>query len=73
MKTEKLQLIFKNESNSNVTLTVEDPSNELTELEVKAAMEDIVSEDVFRTKTGNIVSISRAKIVTTETRELEVQ
>ena len=72
MSTKRLQMIFKNQGNSNVTITVDEPRDNITSEEVKLAMETIIAKDVFRTKSGKIVSIHGAKIISTEVTELEV-
>lgn len=72
MISKRLQMVFKNEGNSNVTLTVDDPREDITSDEVKTAMETIVEKDVFKSKTGRIVSVHEAKIVSTQVTKLEV-
>ena len=68
----KLQMVFKNQNNSNITISVDDPREDLTGLEVKTAMDTIVAGEVFESRTGKIVSAESAKIVTTEIRDLEI-
>lgn len=68
----KLEMVFKNSNNSNVTLSVEDPRDDINSTEVQAAMNDIVGKNVFESKTGKVVSVSSARIITTEVTELEV-
>lgn len=68
----KLQMVFKNQNNSNITISLDDPREDLTGEEVKTAMETIVAGEVFESKTGKVVAAASAKIVTTEIRDLEI-
>lgn len=68
----KLQMIFKNSNNSNVTITVDNPRDDIDSIEVQDAMNSIVEKGVFESKTGKVVAISSAKIITTEVTELDV-
>ncbi len=70
--TKKLQMVFKNSNNSNITLSIEDPRDDVNALEVKTAMDQIVVKDVFESKTGKIASALSAKIIATEITELEI-
>ena len=42
-----LIMTFLNQSNSRVSLTVQDPREDITEAEIKEAMELVVSKNIF--------------------------
>ena len=72
MPSKKLYLYFKNENNNTVVLTVDDPREDLTDLEVKMAMDTIVDANVLESKTGKITLGYAAKVVEQTVTELEV-
>ena len=66
----RLQMDFKNTAGKNARLTVDQPKADLTPEVVHAAMEGILAQDVFSSKSGDLASIVGAQIVTTTTQEL---
>lgn len=62
---------FLNEQNKNVSISIDDPREDVTEEEIKTVMETIVSKNIFGSKGGNFVKIDGAKIVTTSVIEFE--
>ncbi|MDO7787950.1 DUF2922 domain-containing protein [Desulforamulus aquiferis] len=67
-----LELIFINEAGSKVTLRVSDPKENLQATEVKAAMDQIVSSNVFYSTGGNLVSAAGARVVNRDVVEMEL-
>ncbi|NLY42818.1 MAG: DUF2922 domain-containing protein [Clostridiaceae bacterium] len=67
-----LEMIFKNEEQKNVTISISDPVEDLTGAEVKAVMDNIIAKNVFTTSGGDIVQASGARIVSREVTELEL-
>lgn len=63
METKVLELIFINASGKKVTLSLNDPREDLTEIEVKDVMESIVAKNVFNSTAGDLVAVSGARIV----------
>lgn len=59
-----LQLIFSNTEGRNSTISVADPNPELTEPEVEAVMDSIITKNVFETTGGELVGKVRAQVVT---------
>ncbi|MGL5381183.1 DUF2922 domain-containing protein [Clostridium sp.] len=69
----KLLMIFSTSMGRKVSLYVSDPREDLTESEIKSAMEVIVAKNIFAPKLGeDIVSAVEAKVVTTDTTEYDL-
>ncbi|MFY9115145.1 MAG: DUF2922 domain-containing protein [Dethiobacteria bacterium] len=58
-----LQMIFHNAQGRNVTISVADPLEDLEVAEVTAAMDEVLSANVFNTAGGDIISKVRAQVV----------
>lgn len=64
MKLEtNLELIFLTEEGKTARFTVNNPKEDLTDVEIKAAMQEILDSEAFVTKTGPLVAIKEARIV----------
>ncbi|EOC99402.1 DUF2922 domain-containing protein [Caldisalinibacter kiritimatiensis] len=70
MADKRLQLEFRNESDKKVRISVDSPRDDLTEAEVRTAMEDIIARNVFNSSGGDLVNIAGARIITTDVTEL---
>lgn len=68
----KLKMEFKDTQGKKFGLSLDEPREDLTELEVKTAMEEVVTKNIFATNAGDIVEAVGAKIVTTTVEELEI-
>lgn len=68
----KLYMYFKNTGDKVVALSIDNPREDLTDLEVKTAMDKIVSLNVLESATGKVVSAYAAKVVEQTTTELEI-
>lgn len=69
----KLEMIFVNSVGNKVTLRVPNPREDVSAEEIKTAMEQIISKDVFTsTNGGDLVAIAGARIVTRGVTELPV-
>ena len=55
-----------------VTYTVEDPKDALTEAEIKAAMDLIVEKNIFKKNNYDLVEAVEARIVNTQTQEYDL-
>lgn len=67
-----LQITFINEGGKKVSMTINDPRKGLTPENVKTAMNSIIQENVFKSKAGNLVAISGARIIERGVTELEM-
>lgn len=70
MANARLEMIFRNEEGNRVTISVQEPKMDLTPQEVQAAMELIVSGNVFTSSGGDLASIVGARVVTRGVEEL---
>lgn len=65
-----LQLIFRNEEGSLFTLSLGFPREDLTEQEVSAVMDLVISSDIFESSGGKLVSKVRARVVERGVQEI---
>lgn len=72
MEEKKLVMIFKNELGKQVTISVKDPKDDLTEAQIKAAMDLIVEKNIFRRNDLSIAEAVEARIVNTQTTEYDL-
>jgi len=70
MITKRLEMSFQNVNGNRVTLSVQDPKDDLTEQEVYTAMGTIMDKNIFTSSGGDLVRILGARIVATEVTEL---
>jgi hypothetical protein len=64
-KKQCLILGFKDVDDHLVNLKISDPKPDLTEEQVKTAMESIIEKNVFESQNGDLKTIVTASIVTT--------
>lgn len=57
-----LEMVFRNGSGKEVTLSMTDAKDNLTLAEVKTVMQDIVNKNIFSTKSGDLVQVVEARI-----------
>ena len=63
----RLVMTFKTTDDKSVSLTIDDPREDLTEEEIKDAMELVVSKHIFAPGGADIASAVSAKVVVTDT------
>lgn len=68
----KLVMTFKTTDDKKVSLTVDNPREDLTEEEVKTAMELIKDKNIFAPGGADIASLVSAKIVETDTTNYDL-
>ncbi|WP_326907750.1 DUF2922 domain-containing protein [Sedimentibacter sp. MB31-C6] len=66
----KLVMSFLTAEGTTSSMTIDEPKEDLTELEVRAVMETIISQNVFNTSKGDLTEIKTANIVSTSTENL---
>ena len=71
-ESKKLVLVFKNSIGKEVTFTIEDPKDALTEAEIKAAMDLIVEKNIFKKNNYDLVEAVEDRIVNTQTQEYDL-
>ena len=67
-----LVMTFVNQDNSKVSITIQDPKEDITEAEIKSAMELVVSSNIFAPNGLDLVSALDAKVVVTETTPFDL-
>lgn len=73
MNTEiKLLMIFTTKLGKKVSLYVSDPRENITEAEIKSAMELIVEKNIFSFGGEDLVSPLEARIVQTDTTDFDL-
>ena len=61
------ELVYGTSLDSQHTMNVQDPRDDLTLAQATAVMQTVVAKNIFATKTGDLVSIGEARIHTSET------
>ncbi|SCJ46433.1 Protein of uncharacterised function (DUF2922) [uncultured Clostridium sp.] len=69
----KLVMTFLNTLGKKVSLFVTDPREDLTEEEIKSAMDVIIEKNIFEPNGVDIVASVDARIVQTETTEFDLE
>lgn len=72
MATKKLEMIFKNQSDSKTKLSLDSPREDLTDAEVNTVMSDIITNNIFNSSGGDFTAISGARVITTDVQDLNV-
>lgn len=71
-ENKKLVMTFKNEVGKEVSISIEDPKDDLTEQQIKTAMELIVEKNIFKKNNYAFVSAVKAEVVNTQTTEYDL-
>ena len=66
-----LELVFKNAAGKKVVLNVEEPKSTVTKAEIDAAMQVVVTNNIFATTGGDIVEAVEGRMRTTPTNTIE--
>ena len=70
--TKKLLMTFKTDEGKKVSLSVDDPKPNITEEEIKNAMETIINSGIFTPNGESLIEMNDAKIVETDTIEYDL-
>jgi predicted DNA-binding protein (UPF0251 family) len=68
--TRTLRMSFRNEAGKTVSISLDNPKEDLTAAAVEAAMDLIIAKNIFTTSGGDLVSKYDAKIISTDTTDL---
>ncbi|WP_243120274.1 DUF2922 domain-containing protein [Caloramator sp. E03] len=71
--TKTLQMIFQNQAGNNVTISLSDIKDDLTSDNIKAAMNLIVSKNVFESSGGDLVALVSANIISRDVQQIDVR
>ena len=70
MAVKRLVMTFANAAGTKVSITLNDPREDLTANEVETAMDGIITANIFTTTGGNLATKDSAKVIETETTVL---
>ena len=66
-QTKRLVMTFKTDGDRKVSLVVDDPREDISESEIKAAMDLVIAKNIFSPNGDDIVQAVDAKVVVTDT------
>ena len=66
-QTKRLVMTFKTDGDKKVSLVVDDPRDDISESEIKSAMELVIAKNIFAPNGADIVQAVDAKVVVTDT------
>ena len=70
--TKRLVMVFKTDADTNVSISVDNPKDNLQESAIKSAMQIVIDKNVFAPKEEKLVALVEARIVVTNTNEYEL-
>ena len=70
--TKKLIMSFLTSDDRKVSLSFDNTREDITETEIKSAMDLVVEKNIFAPNAGNIVATVEAKVVVTDTTEYDL-
>ena len=68
--TKNLRATFENANGSTFTLTLPEPREDVTAVEIEAAMDLVIAKNIFSTSGGDLTAKRDIKIVDTTTDDL---
>ena len=69
----KLVMTFKSSDDKKVSISVDNPREDLEEREIKEAMNTIIEKDIFSPNGGSLVQAISAKVVQTDTTDYDLE
>ena len=72
-QTKRLLMTFKTTDDKKVSLSIDNPREDITESEIKDAMDLVASKNIFAPNGADIVSIVEAKVVVTDTTAYDLE
>ena len=70
--TKKLVMTFKSSDDKKISISVDDPRENLTENEIKEAMDTIIEKNIFSPNGASLVESVSAKVVLTDTTDYDL-
>lgn len=65
-----LRMVFRNQSDKNVTFSLDNPRTDLTAEEIETAMDLVIDRNIFTSSGGDLVSKQDIKLIDTTTDDL---
>ena len=72
-QTKRLVMTFKTDDDKKISLSVDDPREDVSEAEIKSAMDLVVSKNIFAPGGYDIVEAIEAKVVVTDTTSYDLE
>ena len=72
-QTKRLVMTFKTGDDKKISLSVDDPREDVSEAEIKSAMDLVVSKNIFAPGGADIVEAIEAKVVVTDTTSYDLE
>ena len=69
----RLVMTFKTTDDKKISLSVDDPREDVTEAEIKSAMDLVVSKNIFAPNGADIAAAVEAKVVVTDTTSYDLE
>ena len=66
-QTKRLVMTFKTDGDKKVSLVVDDPRDDISESEIKAAMDLVIAKNIFAPNGDDIVQAVDDKVIVTDT------
>ena len=71
-ENKKLVMVFKNEVDKQVSISIDDPKDDLTEEQIKAVMELIIEKNIFKKNNHTFVEAVDAQIINSQTDDYDL-
>ena len=72
-QTKRLVMTFKTDGDKKVSLVVDDPRDDISESEIKAAMDLVIAKNIFAPNGADIAEAVEAKVVVTDTTPYDLE
>ena len=66
-------MTFKTSADKNISLSIDNPRDDINETEIKTAMDLVVSKNIFAPNGEDIVEAVKAKVVITDTTPYDLE
>ncbi len=68
--TQSLRMVFRNQAGRNVTMTLDNPRDDVTAAEIEAAMDLVIARNIFTSSGGDLATKQDIKIIDSTTNDL---
>ena len=68
--SQTLRMVFRSQGGNSMTISLDNPRSDVTAAEIEAAMDTIISKNIFNTTGGDLASKYDIKIVDKTTNDL---
>ena len=72
-QTKRLVMTFKTDDDKKISLSVDDPREDVSEADIKSAMDLVVAKNIFAPGGCDIVEALEAKVVVTDTTSYDLE